>query len=328
MSLRTLLRALDAARSASAGELSERLGIPRAAIAAQVGAARRLGIGILGVPGQGYRLAQPLDLLDAGSLQRVLAPAAKRRLSTLEVALEIDSTNSELLRRVSAGAPSGAVLLAEYQGAGRGRRGRAWQSPFAANLYASILWRFAGGPAALEGLSLAAGVAVQRALQRLGAGDTALKWPNDVVAGPRKLAGILVEAGGDGRGACHAVVGVGLNVRMPASHAAALDQPWTDLAALMGPALPARTRVAAALVEELLLALDQFEREGLAPFLAPWAAHDALVGRDIVVAEGATRYLATALGIDAHGRLRVREAGGRERALGSAEVSVRAAVPD
>jgi BirA family biotin operon repressor/biotin-[acetyl-CoA-carboxylase] ligase len=323
MSLHAVLDALAGTDPVPMSELARRTGLARAAITTQVARARALGVRIESRRGVGYRLSAPLDLLDAVALRRALPAASRRLLAGLDVVPTIDSTNSELLRCAADGAPSGTVLLAEHQGAGRGRRGRAWQSPFGAQVCLSILWRFPRGTAALGGLSLAVGVAVQRAIAQLGSGATALKWPNDVVAGERKLAGVLVEAGGEPTGPCHAVVGVGLNARLTAAQGAAIDQPWTDLATLLGTAMPARTQVAATLVGALLPALEQFALEGLAPFLPEWRAHDALAGREVDLHEGPDQQTAMVLGIDAQGLLRVRDRAGRERALASAGFSVR-----
>src|SRR5690606_21256423 len=189
-----------------------------------------------------------------------------------DVAWTIDSTSSELLRRRTP--PTGVeVLLAERQTGGRGRLGRAWASPLAANLYLSLARAFEGGLARLGGLGLVAGVAAAEALHGLGYGRVRLKWPNDlVVPDPasralRKLGGLLVEGGGEHAGPVRAVVGLGLNVRMPATGAASIDQPWCDLAGLGHPAPPSRDALAAALVAHLVPALAQFDRDGLAPFL-------------------------------------------------------------
>lgn len=325
MSLRALLRALDPARSLPVAELARRSGLAPAAVRAQLARARGLGVAIEARRGAGYRLVRDLDLLDAAALQRALSAPARRLLATLEVALTIDSTSSELLRRAAAGAPAGTVLLAEHQHAGRGRRGRAWHSPFAAQVCLSVLWRFEQGPAALAGLSLAMGVAVQRTVAQPGGAAIALKWPNDVVADGRKLAGVLVEAGGEPSGPCHAVVGVGLNVQLAAGQGAAIDQPWIDLATLPGASRPPRTALATALVDGILPALDRYAREGLAPFLAEWRRSDALAGCEVELVEGARRETVTVLGVDAQGRLRVRDAAGRERAVSSAEFGRRAA---
>jgi BirA family biotin operon repressor/biotin-[acetyl-CoA-carboxylase] ligase len=220
-----------------------------------------------------------------------------------------------------------AVLLAERQTGGRGRRGRAWTSPLAAHVYLTVARRFEGGLARLGGLSLVAGIAACEALRALGHAGVSLKWPNDLVvtdAGAlRKLGGLLVEGGGEGAGAARAVIGLGLNVRMPAEAAAGIDQPWTDLAS-MSPQPLSRNTVVATLLSHLLPALQQFDAEGLAPFLPRYAALDALAGRDLRVHEGAAAWPARALGIAGDGALRVCDADGCERHVHAGDVSVRA----
>src|SRR5690606_2853667 len=282
---------------------------------------------------RGYALAQPLDLLDTDAIVMAMPDDARARLADLEVAWSIDSTNSELLRR-QAPADGVAVLLAERQTGGRGRRGRDWSSPLAANLYLSLARRFDGGLARLGGLSLVAGVAAAEALHALGLGEVRLKWPNDLVVeggrpgssrgqALRKLGGLLVEGSGENAGPVRAVIGLGLNVRMPAAHGRAIDQPWIDLAAMAGDALPSRNAVAAALLAALLPALDRFDREGLPGFLSRHAGLDALAGRDIVLHGGDGDRSGTALGLAPDGALRVRLADGREQAFHAGEVSVR-----
>lgn len=144
----------------------------------------------------------------------------------VDILPEVDSTNEYLKRLAFGGARSGTACLAEWQTCGRGRRGREWVSPFGANVYLSLLWRFSEGTAALGALSLAAAVAVKRALDELAAGGVELKWPNDVQWHGRKLAGILLELGGEADGPCYVVAGVGINVAMPESRAADIGQPW------------------------------------------------------------------------------------------------------
>jgi BirA family biotin operon repressor/biotin-[acetyl-CoA-carboxylase] ligase len=275
---------------------------------------------ILAEPGRGYALAAPLDLLDARAIHAGLPDGERSSLHGCEVAWEIDSTNAELLRRPATAGVQ--VLLAESQTAGRGRRGRAWASPLAAHLYLSLQRRFDGGVAALSGLSIAVGVAAAEALRSLGFAGVGLKWPNDLVAGDRKLGGILIEFGGEDSGIVRAVIGIGINVRMPASAAASIDQPWTDLAS-QATAVPSRNTIATVLVAAQLRALDDFASSGLAPFVTRWQALDAFGGRAIDVIAGARREPGVALGIDARGALRVRHADG-VRDYHSAEISVRA----
>ncbi|HEY0661695.1 MAG TPA: bifunctional biotin--[acetyl-CoA-carboxylase] ligase/biotin operon repressor BirA [Lysobacter sp.] len=331
---RTLLQHLI--RGPATGDaLALAAGQTRAAVWKRIEALRAAGIAIAAQPGRGYALAQPLDLLDAAALRSALPAAVADRLALLEIAWSIDSTNSELLRRTTP-SPGCSVLLAERQTGGRGRRGRVWESPLAAHLYLSVARGFGGGLARLGGLSLVAGVAVVEALHALGFVEAKLKWPNDLVVsgndGLRKLGGLLVEGGGEHAGPARAVIGLGLNVRMPALAAAEIDQPWCDLDTLVeqaneaepGPrSLPSRNLVAAALLEHLLPALDAFDRDGLAPFLPRYAAHDALAGQAIMLHTGDSTQPAIALGVAEDGALRVRLHDGREQRLHSGEVSVR-----
>jgi BirA family biotin operon repressor/biotin-[acetyl-CoA-carboxylase] ligase len=150
-----------------------------------------------------------------------------------------------------------------------------------------------------------------------------LKWPNDLVVDGRKLAGLLVEGGGEYGGPAWAVIGLGVNVRMPEAFAQAIEQPWTDLWTLSAQA-PSRNAVAALLLAHLLPALALFDEQGLAPFLPRYAALDALAGCEVSVLMGdAQVHAGVAAGIAADGALRVRQGDG-ERLFHAGEVSVRA----
>jgi BirA family biotin operon repressor/biotin-[acetyl-CoA-carboxylase] ligase len=320
MDEQAILRRL-AAGPASGDVLAREAGQTRAAVWKRIEALREAGVAIEAAPGQGYRLARPLDLLDADALRAALGDAGVARL---DVAWSIDSTNTELLRR---GAPARGVdvLLAERQTGGRGRRGRPWQSPLGANLYLSLSRAFEGGLARLGGLSLVAGLAAAEALHALGFPQVALKWPNDLVVDDgqvlRKLGGLLVEGGGEHGGPVSAVIGLGLNVAMPPESGARIDQPWIDLATL-GPA-PARTALAATLVRHLAAALEAFDREGFAPFAGRWGALDALRGREAELHLPAGVEPVRVLGLGEGGALRVEGADGRERDVHAGEVSLR-----
>ncbi|MCJ0826749.1 bifunctional biotin--[acetyl-CoA-carboxylase] ligase/biotin operon repressor BirA [Luteimonas sp. 50] len=313
---------------ASGAALAQGANQTRAAIWKRINALREAGIAIEVRPGRGYALAQLLDLLDAAAILAQLPALQREEVAALEVAWSLDSTNAELLRRAT---PSTgvAVLLAERQTGGRGRRGRSWASPLAANLYLSLARMFGGGLARLPGLSLVAGVATAEALHALGFDDVRLKWPNDLVVADvsrlRKLGGLLVEGGGEVAGPARAVLGLGLNVAMPAAAAAAIAQPWTDLATLAGGAAPSRNALAAGVLAHWLPALAQFDADGLAPFLPRYARLDALAGREVVLhADGGDARSGHALGLAADGALRVR-IGAVEHSVHAGEVSVRAA---
>jgi len=311
---------------ASGDELARASGQTRAAVWKRIDALRTAGVAILAQAGRGYALPQPLELLDTDAIRAQLPPALRAEIATLEIAWSLDSTNSELLRRQTP-TEGVAVLLAERQTGGRGRLGREWTSPLAANVYLSLARMFSGGLARLPGLSLVAGVATAEALHALGFDGVRLKWPNDLVvvdgAGLRKLGGLLIEGGGENAGPARAVMGLGLNVRMPLAFAADIAQPWTDLATLAGIA-PSRNQLVATVLAHWLPALAQFDAEGLPPFLARYVRFDALAGREVALhADGAAR-VAYALGLADDGALRVRIDGCEQR-VHSGEVSVRAA---
>ncbi len=296
--------------------LARDAGLTRAAMWKRIEALRHAGLRVDARAGQGYVLHGPLDLLDAGIIREGL-PA--EGLASLEVAWSLDSTNSELLRRQTP--ESGvAVLLAEQQTGGRGRRGRAWASPLAANLYLSLARHFSGGLARLGGLSLVTGIVVAETLRTLGFARVGLKWPNDLLVDHRKLGGVLIEGGGEHGGPVRAVIGIGLNVRMPGGWAESIDQPWIDLQSMSDAPLQ-RNYLAAAVLSSMLPALERFDAEGLSPFLPRYAALDALAGREITV-QGQTLRHGRAEGIAEDGALRVRIDGTIEH-LHAGEVSVR-----
>jgi BirA family biotin operon repressor/biotin-[acetyl-CoA-carboxylase] ligase len=313
---RALLERLVAGPTSGAA-LARELGLTRAAIWKRIEALRQAGVDIDAHPARGYRLRAPLELLDAHAITAALGPAARAQLAGLEVDFETDSTQRQA-QRLPPPTHGSRVHFAERQTAGQGRRGRAWHSPLAANLTFSAARRFAGGFAALSGLSLAVGVAVAEALREAGYPQVRLKWPNDLLVDGRKLGGILIELRGEAMGPCDAVVGIGINVRMPPGER--IDQPWCDLASLAPP--PGRNALAARLLDHLLPALAQFDRDGLAAFAPRWAAFDALAGRPVRLHQGGQASDGIALGIDASGALRVRHADG-ERAWHGGEASVR-----
>lgn len=321
-----LLAAGPAGQTLSGSDLALRCGVSRTAIWKQVAALRALGLPIHGQAGSGYRLEVPIERLDAARI--VAAAALPASAVDVEVLWRCDSTNSELLRDANSGLRSGSACLAEIQAAGRGRRGRNWYLPLGGGVALSVLWRFDAGMSSLGGLSLVAGVALMRALEEFGIVDCGLKWPNDAVANDAKFAGILVELGGDALGPCHAVIGVGINVRIGESTSAPgeterVDPSWTDLARLADGAPPGRNALAGRVLARLVEALATFTEQGFGPFRDAFARYDVLAGRHVRVLMAGAARTALALGVDAQGALRLRDGNG-EFVVTSGEVSVRA----
>ncbi len=319
-----LLPELSHERFTSGARLAEKLGVSRSAISEALHEAGEAGVQIFSLTRRGYRLAEPLELLDVERIRGELG-AALRRVD-VEVVASIESTNSTLVARAAAGAPSGTCLAAEQQTAGRGRRGRAWQSAFGASLTFSLLWRFNRGAAQLAGLSLVVGLAVVRALRGMGAVGAQLKWPNDIVVDAHKLGGILIETQGDMLGPTAAVIGIGLNVRftpaMLETIAGRVDQPLADAQSLCTEPL-SRNRLLAAILREMVTLLDQFQRDGFAPFRDEWLELHALQDKPVRVLNGdGTGFDAIVRGVGDDGSLRVSRSG-REVALSFGELSLR-----
>lgn len=322
VSARDLLVALAVDHPSSGSELAARFGVTRAAIWKQIDALRGLGVRIDARAGEGYRLLAPIDLLDRDVIVGAVPAHLRGRLGTLEVHWQIDSTNSALLRIDDSDGHENRACLAELQTRGRGRRGRAWHMPLAGGLALSLRRRFDASMGALAGLSLVVGVALVRALADAGFPGVGLKWPNDLVVDDRKLAGILIELGGDALGPCHAVIGIGLNMRIGDVTPGQIDQPWIDLASITRDRPLSRNLLAAALLARLVESLDRFADAGLAAFTEDYAECDVLRGRMVRILGSVGVREGMALGIDARGRLRVR-GDDREFVVDSGEVSVR-----
>jgi BirA family biotin operon repressor/biotin-[acetyl-CoA-carboxylase] ligase len=289
----------------------------------------RWGLDAESLPRRGHRLRAPLELLDAARIEASLGSEARARLRALEVHFELDSTNSRLLAKSDLEPGGWHGCLAEFQSAGRGRRGREWLAPFGSGLCLSFAWLFRDPPAGLGALGLAAGVAILRALGRFEIRGITLKWPNDVLRGGGKLGGVLCELRAEAAGPAYVVIGVGLNVRLPEATRNAILAGGgiapADLAGTSrGAPVPSRAPLAAALYDELVRMACEFELQGFAPFIDEWNRADALRDRPVRILAHATERDGVARGIDTDGALCV-ELGGRIERLASGEVTLRAA---
>jgi len=247
-------------------------------------------------------------------------PAIRKQLTGLNIEVSLDSTNSAL-QRLPLVQQHAAAILAEFQSAGRGRRGRQWHSPHGRNLYLSLGWKFKKPLAGLGCLPLVLALSAAQALARAGLKGHRVKWPNDLLLDGRKFCGCLVEAKGDAKGPCHAVLGVGINVFMPESEVAnEIDQPWTDLQSQLPTC--SRNDLAALLLEELIKQVILFEKQGFSPFRDTWAQMDGLAGRLVNVHSGSSSLQGTARGIDDQGALLL-DTGEEVLSLHIGEVSVK-----
>ena len=310
----------------SGQELAGSLKVSRSAVWKAVGTLRALSAEVEAVRNRGYRRLAAGEPLDAARIRAQLAGAARKRVALLEAVWSIASTNSALLARSGPRSGTSEVLLAEYQSAGRGRRGRAWLAPPGGAICLSLSWMFPAVPPDLGALGLVIGVCALRALHDLGVRAAGLKWPNDLLVGGRKLGGVLIDLRAESAGPAYVVIGIGLNAALGAEvlkKIAAAGLPATDLAS--AGLCASRNRVAAGLISRCIDGLIAFERAGLKPFLDEWRSADALRGRpvDVKAVEGATAR-GLARGVDVHGALMVETPQGLERFI-SGDVSVRPA---
>ncbi|WP_411728351.1 bifunctional biotin--[acetyl-CoA-carboxylase] ligase/biotin operon repressor BirA [Methyloglobulus sp.] len=307
----------------SGTELAEALNISRSAVWKQLNNLADLGLQHSAVSGKGYRLERPLELLDQAKIWANVDERARESISAFEIFDRIPSTNTYLVARAQENAASGAICFAEQQTAGKGRRGRHWVSPYGSNIYVSILWRFQASPSIISGLSLAIGVAVIRALKLHYADVFRLKWPNDIYCQDKKLGGILVEVSGESDGPCTAVIGLGLNIYLPETEAASINQQWIDLTQIIGQQQLCRNALAGTLLNQLLLAIAEFEEAGIAAYLDEWREFDCLKDKPATFFIGQHRYDGIVKGIDDQGLLLLTRPDGSIQAFASGEVSFR-----
>jgi len=297
----------------SGEQLGTELGMSRAAINKHIQTVREWGLDIFTVPGKGYRLPAPIQLLNS---DKILAALPEGKVDVLPV---IDSTNQYLMDRINQ-LKSGDACVAEYQQAGRGRRGRKWFSPFGSNLYLSMYWKLDQGPAAAMGLSLVIGIVMAEVMQRLGAADVRVKWPNDLYLKDRKLAGILVELTGKTGDAAHLVIGAGINLRMREPAADVINQGWINLQEA-GIDID-RNELTVTLLKDLRAALRQFELDGLSPFIARWRSIDNFLDRPVKLLIGDKEIHGIERGIDPQGALLL-EIDGEIKTFIGGEISLR-----
>lgn len=297
---RQLIQQLADGRTHSGEALAQQAGISRAAIAKHISQLRQLGLELFAISGKGYRLAQPLQLLDVNKMKQWQLPGAP------EILLQhlTDSTNTQILKRLQDGQQltKGQVIVAEAQTAGRGRRGNDWYSPFGSNLYFSMYWQLEQGIQAAMGLSLVVGIAVAQLLERRYQCALKLKWPNDLFVHHKKLGGVLVELTGQTHADCDVVIGIGLNIQMPSTGELNIDQPFTDLQREVETQID-RNQLVAELQLQLMQTLLDFERRGFADFVEEFNLRNEFAGQNVQLSGANEPQFGLCQGVDRQGGL-------------------------
>ncbi len=301
--------------------LGEQLGMSRTAVAKHLEQLQHYGLDVYKIKGKGYRLAQPVQLLDAAQIK-----VHQQQQAPVWVQSVTDSTNSQLMEKLKDGVvlEKGSVLVAEAQTAGRGRRGKQWFSPFGCNLYFSMYWQLEQGIQAAMGLSLVVGLAVAKVLHQQWQLPVRIKWPNDLYLEHKKLGGILVELAGQTHAQCDVVIGLGLNIRMPGQSAQAIDQPWIDLTSALGQAVD-RNLLVALLQQELVDSLQCFGAQGFASYVQEFNQLNEFCAQQVTLSSGSQTIIGLCAGVDAQGGL-VLEINGQKQSFYGGELSLRKAL--
>ncbi len=293
-----LVKRLATGQFISGQTIGEELGISRAAISKHISGLVEMGIDVFSVTGKGYRLSQPLTLLNKDEILSNLHEQSQ----LVEVHSLLDSTNSYLMRKVPHQAQQGQVAVAEYQSAGRGRRGRQWVSPFGSHIYMSVYWYLEQGMSAAMGLSVVTALSLSDAIKQLYGLDVELKWPNDIYLNGVKLAGILIDLEGQALEPCHSVIGIGLNVDMPNKSAEEIDQPWTDLQSHVDQSIN-RNILVATIVNCLIDRLSVHKINGISTMVDDWLDRDIYVNKQVKLITGTKETLGICRGINSQGAL-------------------------
>ncbi len=258
--------------------LAKHFKVTRATIFNALAHAQSLGVALFSVRGRGYKLPQPVVLLDHAQVLQAIGE--QREWFNVIILDEVPSTNTYLMQLASKGAPHVTCVAAHMQTQGKGRRGRTWVSQLGASLTFSLLWRFQCGASALSGLSLAIGVALIRAFEQLGVQQPQLKWPNDVLVldsegRTKKLAGILIELQGDMEGPSAAVIGVGINLNLPKEVLNNIDQPAIDMVTAGHGKAVNPSEVLGTVLKQIAACLQQFEQQGFVGLRDEWLRYHA-----------------------------------------------------
>ena len=301
--------------------LGKKLNMTRSGVWKAIKKLEDYNIKITSIKGKGYALLEPLILLD----KKVIC---KNFYSNIKVDIEIVETissTSDYLRAIFDYPRLKSKLkicIAEEQSVGRGRLQRYWYSPFAKNIYFSLIYPFQKDVSEVNGLSLVVSLAIIAVCNMFAlSSPIRVKWPNDVIYQDKKLAGNLIELQAESHGHCIAIIGIGMNVNMLATDTNEIDQPWISLREILGEYLD-RNIIMINLLNILFAYLDRFEKYGLSDFFKEWQEADSLLGKNITLKNISNQINGLVHGIDEHGRLLMKLNDGSICSYSSGEVHI------
>lgn len=320
--LKKLISLLSDREYHSGTDMGNTLGLTRSGIWKLIKQLEELGIEFESLNNKGYRLTHPIELLDTAAITKHVSKPHQKQLESLCLYDEVTSTNDYLLERAKQTKTGNIACFAEHQTAGRGRLGRQWVSPFAANLYLSLLWHFDRDISELAGLNIAMGVTVANSIRdAFAVKDIQLKWPNDIIWNHRKLGGILIDMRGEYSGRCAAVIGIGINVSMPHSYDKEINKPWVDLQTVAG-LEASRNKLAGILLNQMIDHLCLFQENGITPFIEEWNALDYLTNKYVVINSVSSSQQGIAQGINNQGHLLIKPKTGPITAISTGDATV------
>lgn len=299
-------------------ELGAQLNITRAAIWKVVKKLRSYDIAIESIKNKGYRLTSPLVLLN----KKKIISALSHKKVILEILEKTDSTN-EHIKKLITKTDAITVCLAETQTQGKGRLQRQWHSPFGENIYLSLHYYVQKDISELSGLSLIISLAICQALENSCQlkNTFSVKWPNDVIADNKKIAGSLIEIQAESHGLCSIIIGIGVNVNMQHTTKHPISQPWNSLYKLTHHYLD-RNIICAELINSVLNYLEKFNESNLSAFLHEWKKHDYLLDKPIKISSNNKPYNGTAAGINSQGHLLIKSPDGTQRHFSSGDTTI------
>ncbi len=314
-----ILKTLQQERHISGEELGKRLNVSRTAVWKHINELRRRGYQIKSSPKSGYSFIEGTHLL----LPEEILPGLNTQIVGKHIAHydEVSSTQDIAAEMARGGAAEGTVVIAETQKRGRGRKGRNWISPPEGGIYLSLILRPNLKPSQVVQIPLIASVALVKAIRETVPLQPMIKWPNDIIVGKKKVGGILTEMSSEIDGVNYVVLGIGLNVNMPAS---LLDEETTGIATSLIDEYgeyTSRTKLVQSFLSEFEIIYTKFLASGFSSVRDEWKALNNTIGEWVKVSDGGKEIEGEALDIDNDGFLLVRKEGGDVSKIISGDVS-------
>lgn len=297
--------------------IGKELDITRTSVWKVIHKLKNYKIPIDSVKGKGYILQQhPLILLNKQEIQKRL----NKSNITIDLFESLPSTNDYL--KDFCHKDEIRICISEQQTKGRGRLNRSWHSPFAQNIYFSVLYPIQHDVSLLSGLSLITSLSLAKTLNTVFPTlEAKIKWPNDVFVDGKKLAGSLIDIQAESHGITYAIIGIGINVNMMQTPPKTIPQPWTSIRKACSIYVD-RNVLIAEVLNNLFLYLNRFLETGFSDFIEEWKSNDYLWNKQVTLSNGVKNYTGISLGINPLGHLRIQGENKEEWTFSSGDASI------